>query len=239
MTASDIVYRALRLIGVYEAGETPDANIGSSALYALNRIIESLNNEGLIAYNTVNSTHTLVADTGSYTIGSGGTYDTTRPIEIISAFIRDDNSYDYPLHIIGRKDYDKIYDKTITAYIPTKLYYNPTYSLGYIYLWPVPAAAYTLGITQKVQLTEFASLSATASLPDGYENMYTHLLAVELAPEYNREASLTVQNNAIKYKGDIKRINLQNDIEISDLSDLNMLSGGNIGSYDINSDLYV
>ena len=164
MTAINIVYRALRLIGVLESGETPEANVANDALYVLNCIIKSLNNEGLIAYSTVNDIFSLVAGTGYYTIGSGGTFDTTRPQEIISAFIRDDSDYDHNLKLIGRKEYDRLYYKDASTNIPTQLYYNPTYPLGYIYLWPIPAEAYTIGITQNVQLTEFASLAATASV---------------------------------------------------------------------------
>jgi hypothetical protein len=240
MTASNIVYRALRLIGVLESGETPDANIASDALYVLNRIIESLNNEGLIAYNTVNDTFSLVASTSLYTIGSGGTYDTTRPQEIISAFIRNDSNYDYPLTIIGRKEYDNLHYKASESDVPSKLYYNPTYPLGYIYLWPSPAGAYTIGITQRVQLTEFSSLADTVTLPDGFENMFVYLLAVEFSPEgAGRDASQTVIAKARECKENIKRINNQNNRSRANLSDLNMLSGSSYGSYDINSDTYL
>ena len=90
-----------------------------------------------------------------------------------------------------------------------------------------------------MQLTEFATLAATASLPDGFENMYAHTLAVELAPEYGGEASMTVQRKAEEYKGSIKRMNSQNTKEHANLSGLNILSGGSSGTYDIASDTYV
>jgi hypothetical protein len=183
-TANDLITRALRLISVIGTGRrSPTANEAADGLVALNAMMESFSLErGLIHY-LLEETHTLTTNVGSYTIGSGGDINTTVPVRIENAFIRDSNSYDYPLEIINNLAYDTVTLKTITSR-PQYLYFERSYPLGTIYLLYLPNLAETLHINSWKQLQTFSGLTTALSMPIGYEDMIVYNLAVRLHGEY-------------------------------------------------------
>jgi hypothetical protein len=204
-TALEMIRRSMRLINVLAAGEAPVAQEQNDGLTTLNAMLDSWSINKLNVYALQEDTHTLVAGTATYTIGSGATINTDRPLEIQRAFVRR-GTVDYPLDIIGDKYYAEVPDKTVTG-TPEELYYNPLYPNGSITLFPVPDVAYTLHIYQWEQLQSFTSLTTSLSLPPGYENAIVYNLAVDMAPEYGVEAPSLVMRLASKYLGDVKRKN--------------------------------
>lgn len=211
-TVRDLINGSLRLINVLAEGETASANQHSDALSVLNQMIESWSLENLIIYSTTREEFTLTVSDGSYTIGSSGDFNTTRPVEIERAMIEDQSNtptMEYPLELITPRQWAEITTKDLSSSIPTKLYYDPTYPLGTLNLWPVPSVANKLVLYSKKALTEFTSINNTISLPPGYMKALRFNLAVELAPEYGKEASQTVVSIAVDSKGNIKRKNIK------------------------------
>lgn len=96
-TYNEVILRAMRLLKVKEAGESLAADEAADGLDIVTDIVESWSNERWMQTHITEITHTLVASTGSYTIGSGGDINTTWPVKIQSAFIRDSNNYDTPI----------------------------------------------------------------------------------------------------------------------------------------------
>jgi hypothetical protein len=116
-TASDIVSRSLRLIGVLGQGRrTLTANELADGIDALNSMLESFSLERLMVYQILEENFSLVIGTGSYTIGTGGTFNTTRPVKIENAFLRDSSNNDYSLALIDNAQYDSIPLKTVKYY---------------------------------------------------------------------------------------------------------------------------
>ena len=141
-----------------------------------------------------------------YTIGSSGNFDTTRPLKIESAFLRDSSSYDYPLKIISAQDYNSIFSKSMTS-APTSLYYQPEYTLGKIILDYAPEQAYDLHMDMWVNFTEFAALSTSFALPNEYKAFFVYNLAVSLAEDWDRNVSKTLYAMAKESKEVIERLN--------------------------------
>lgn len=205
-TALDLIKGAMRLIGAIESGETPSSEETSDGLSALNAMMDAWSIERLMVYQILQENFTLSAGTASYTIGSGGTWNTTRPTRIDSAFIRDSSGQDYPIEIITKEQYDAIWLKT-TQSLPEQLFYDPAYPLGTVYWYCVPDASYTAYINSWKQLQSFAGLTTVLALPPGYERAIKYNLALEIAPEYNRMPSAVLAQIANESKAAIKSMN--------------------------------
>jgi hypothetical protein len=153
-TVSDLIKGSMRLIGVIAAGETPSSSESADALSSLNDMLESWSNDGFLIYHRVIENLTLVASTASYTIGSSGAFNTTRPIRIIDALVKESGSDDeVPIRIYNQDEWVQISDKTLTSILPQGIYYDPNFALGLIYVWPVPSANGTLILYSDKPLT--------------------------------------------------------------------------------------
>lgn len=207
-TARDIIKRSLRLLGVYSPGESLSDDSASDGLLVLNSMLDSWNSQSLLIYNIAKVTHTLVSGTGSYTIGSGGDIDTTRPQRVENAYITDSNSQDYHVDILfSDEQYSKIGDKTTQSSYPCYLYYRAAFPLGTILLWPVPDTANTLTLSVWNQISAIANLSTDVALPPGYQRAIEYNLALELADEYGSQPSGVVTRKAMESLSNIKTIN--------------------------------
>lgn len=206
-TAADLISTALKLNGKLGQGEALTSNDATDGLNALNSMLDSWWNERLSVYQILRETHTLTISDRDYTIGSGGNINTTRPVKITNAFITS-NSIDYPMEIIDVKAYDGLSAKTIESDIPHYLYYQPSYPLGIIYLYPTPSAANVLNFDSWKQLQSFSTLTTALSLPPGYQRALEYNLAVELCPLFGMPSpSPTVMKIATESKAAISRTN--------------------------------
>ncbi|HDY64660.1 MAG TPA: hypothetical protein ENH84_00300 [Phycisphaerae bacterium] len=178
-TANEITDGAYRLCGI----RTPDTDQDTDALLALNEMIALWSADGLTVPYLTRETFTLVQGTPSYTIGSGGTFDTVRPMVIEAAMIRDSDSIDSPVDPrLTQEEYNLVPDKSVQGR-PDRLFYDTQYSLGVIYMDPVPEAAHSILLFSRKALTAFASISATMDLPGEYAKALRYNLALDMAPE--------------------------------------------------------
>ena len=216
-SAQTIIDRALRLIGAIASGESPTTDEGTDALTALNAMIDSWRNDRLMVYALSESTLTLTPTDASYTIGTGGNINTTRPVKIESVFCRA-GSVDFPVEVIDKARYDAIPDKTTTSDIPEFLYYDSAVTTGNINLWPVPSTANVLHVTMWTVLSTLAAVGTTVTLPPGYERALAYNLAIEVAPEYEKTVSQEVAKIARESLAALKKINSRQIIAYSELS---------------------
>lgn len=205
-TSLNIIERALLDIGVLEGGGSATAQEASDGLVYLNDLIQSLSNEGLMIYQSVTEGFSVTGAT-SYTMGSGATFSTTRPLSINSAYFRLNGS-DYPVSVVNVDQYNAIVDKSATSDIPDVIYVdygNPNVT---VYFYPVPSSG-TIYFTSNKPLTEQATIATVLAMPPGYERMLRLNLAVEMMPMYG-VLKQDVMALAAKAKMDIKRLNAVN-----------------------------
>lgn len=223
MTASDLIAASLRVIGVLASGETPTYNEQNDALKALNDLIDSWSTQQLLIPTKVREVFPLVANQQTYTMGTSGNFNTTRPQMIENALIQlAQNSpvLEIPMGLLTKEQYQAVILKTTVSTFPLYLYNDQAYPLSNINVWPVPNTAINnLVLYSWKPLTELAAINNALSLPPGYERALKFALAVELAPEYGRPLSDEVAVLAVESKADIKRMNyrpqyLQVDKEI-------------------------
>jgi hypothetical protein len=200
-TATTIIAASFDKIGI----ATPTSAQNTSALTSLNNMISLMGADFMPPYITRYS-HALTIADAEYTIGSGGNFDTTRPLKIETAFLRDSSSYDHYLKIISSKDYNRLYNKSLTA-APEYLYYQPEYSLGKIILDSAPEQAYDLHLDMWVNFTEFAALDTAFSLPNEYKAFLVYNLAISLAEDWDRNVSKTLYAMAQESKNIVERLN--------------------------------
>jgi hypothetical protein len=204
-TALDIITDSLVDLGAIDPSDAVTADEASHGLRKLNEMVASWSLESLADYQILNENFPTVAATASYTIGSGATWNTTRPLRIESAFLRYSGT-DYPLRVLSREEYDRITLKS-TQFMPEALYYEPSVANGLVYLYGVPDAVYSVYLNSLKQLQSFAALTTTVVLPPGYLRAIKTNLSLELAPAYNRKVPEAVLAIARESKAAVKRLN--------------------------------
>jgi hypothetical protein len=202
-TALGIIKSALRKSGVLVMSQDPSADEAQDTLEALNDMLASWSNDSLTVYARTFENFPISAGTAAYTIGSGGTFNTVRPVRIVSAYARLSN-IDYPIKVTTEENYDAVTYKA-NASIPTFMTYSNGYPLATITLYPTPATGYTLYLRTEKPLTEFASLNTTVDLPPGWKRALVYNLAIELASEYGQQVAPEVAEIARDSKNEIRR----------------------------------
>lgn len=182
-TALGIITSAMRKAGVLVKSEAPSADEAADGLEMLNDLLASISNDSMVVYSRTFESFNLSGNVASYTIGSGATFNTVRPVKIITAYIRS-GGIDYPLKLVSDEQYATITLKTASG-IPDFINYTNAFPQATINLYPVPAAAYELFLVTEKQLVTLA-LNDTISMPPGWRRMLVYNLAVEMGPEYGQ-----------------------------------------------------
>ena len=236
-TVRQLINRSLRLVGAISSGETATADEMQDTLTALNGMLEQWSNEGLAVYEQVDESFSIVADQYSYTIGTGGDFDTDRPLRIINAIVRDSNGQDYPVGIITSDQYQSISNKTDSgSTYPRYMYYDTSYPLGNITFYPVPSENSTLIMTMWQQFTTYDTdeLSEEVQVPPGYNDAIVYNLALRIAPEFGIQAiNPEIRETAVRTMANIKRVNTKPRVAAMDAAIMGSGYKGNAlsGSY--------
>lgn len=188
-TVADLIALALTDAGIVGLGQTASAEDTNNAFKRLNWMVSQWARKRWLVYHLIDVVKTSTGAT-SYTVGTGGDFNTTRPDRLESAFARQvlpsvSQQIDYPMEIIqSREDYNLIALKTLGTW-PSMVFYDSDYPLGNVYFWPVPASGqFDLHITVKQPLAQFAALTDTINFPPEYEGAIYHNLIVRLRSAY-------------------------------------------------------
>ena len=169
-----------------------------------------------------------VNEAGTYTVNISQTVASTtinayyeRPLTINSSFVRvNTNSngqpivnggLDYPVAILNVEDYEMIGLKTLNGPWPKALYYQPTETLGNLYVWPNPSQG-EMHIFVDNLFTRFTTLNDIILLPQGYINAIRWCLAERLMPMFGKVSQVQIamiQQYAAQGKSTIKRTNMR------------------------------
>ena len=181
-TARTLIKKAMQKAGILTKTETPSSDEASDALDTLNDLLASLANENLMVYYRATEQFSLVAGTATYTIGTGGTFNTSRPVSIVSAYYRI-GDIDYPLTQISDENYDDYVDYKTLSSLSEVFTYDNGFPLGRMTLYPVPSGSWNIYIRMEKPLTSL-TLDNDVELPPGWLQFLIYQLAVLLAPEY-------------------------------------------------------
>jgi hypothetical protein len=220
MTVRDYLASSLRLLGVLAPGEALHEQDYTDALAAFSRMLNSWSAERLTIYSQNRSENALVNGTQRYTIGTGGTWTQARPLWIDGAGYLDASGLETPIEVISRTRWQNNSIKSDSGPRPEGIFYNPTYPLGAIDVWPVPNAEAATGeiviYSPLAPLTSAASLDTAISVPEGWEEALIYNLAMRLAPTYGQAPAEDVRELARELKANIKRPNILADEMIID-----------------------
>lgn len=207
-TSQTLIDRAARLVSAVGSGESCTPDESADGLIALNAMLEAWQIDKLDVWAFVDTAHSLVAGTQSYTVGPSGNFNLTpRPAKIEECFVRYSNT-DSPVDLITSEQWNALPSKTDTATYPDRAYYEPTLATGTLLVYPKPSAVSSLHIVTWQVVTTLAALSTSIALPPGYERAIAYNLAVEWAgPEFGLKPSADVQRIAMESHGAIKRAN--------------------------------
>jgi len=215
VTARDIVTRALKTLGVLAAGETPTAEDASDALDALNDMVDSWQLERLFIHEIVRTVKTLAASTATYTIGTGGAINVTRPTWIDAARVILDlaatTPTEIPIEVFSDQKWQDIRQKTLTSSLIQGIWFDHAWSagLGLIYVWPIPTTGTTRLVIYAPGLAvgAFVDLNTDYTFPPGYRDALHYSLAVRLAPEFGKPLDGLVAQLAVDSLAKVKRAN--------------------------------
>ena len=193
-SARTLITTALEDIAVVGDGETVPAAKMASGLQRLNTILGNLFALGIGVFATTKENFTLTANDPTYTIGSGGDFDTVRPNQVLGGFIRIGTT-DHPVTTIFERDYRRLSLKSLTGR-PRQVFYQPEYPLGIINLFYTPDSAYDYHIWMNKPLAEISSLSTALTLPPEYKLMLETRLAIISAPRYGKRVPRELKDTA-------------------------------------------
>jgi hypothetical protein len=208
-TAADIIALSLKDIGVLDAHETPDANMMKDALTTLNQMLAQWQISSNYIYAQTDVTFNP-SGAITYTIGTGGTINVSTPPNIDYAFYRI-NDQDFPIEILGSfEEYQEgIGLKNIgTGAFPECLYFNPSYPLGVIYIYPTPATG-TIHLGVPTQLPNYTASANALTLPPEYELAIRFSLDEILAAMFGTSLRPDIQQLAIKTRRQMKLNNFR------------------------------
>ena len=198
-TAGDIIRLALRDAGVVGVGQTPLNEDTDDSLSRLNMMIGQWAQKRWLVYHLKDI---IYQSTGalSYTIGTGGQFNTPRPDRIESAFARQNSAttlpIDYPIDMItSREEYNRIALKSLASF-PQFLFYDSDFPLGNLFWYPVPNNAFELHVSVKDQLGQFPNLTTQIVLPSAYFDAIYYNLQVRLRDAYDMPPKESTTNLA-------------------------------------------
>jgi hypothetical protein len=172
--AYNYIKAAMRLIGAISSGEAPTTDEYADALASLQYMLRSWSSQDLNIHCTTQESF-AVSGAEYYTIGSGGTFNTTRPTSIRGAYL---DSKDNQYKILTESEYRSQ---------SSGLWYSPEYPLGKIYLYPADTG--TLYLDTLKPITELTATGDYLYVPPEYDEAIRYNLAVRLAPEFGKPIS--------------------------------------------------
>jgi len=193
-TLNSVLMGALKLAGVVGEGQTPAAYVIADALHSLNLMTDLWSSQGV--FFPTRETLAVTSGVSSYTIGTGGVFNTSRPVSVRDSHILI-GTQEYPVKAITHSQYEGIGNKALTGR-PYLMHMLPTMPTGTIKLFPVPDANYSLILVSLKPIPTYttASLPAATGLPPGFDMAIEYGLAMIVAAQKGRTLSQPVYSIA-------------------------------------------
>ena len=208
-TALDLITGALRKIGQYAPGEPLSYNDAADAMDVLNGMLDIWSNQKYFAYNNIETTFILQPGKIKYTVGPGAEIDMQRPIRITTAYSRrttGNGAVDFGCDVFSLQQYSAIGLKMQPGPWPKYMFYNMSYPLSSLTLYPMPNQLGEMHFWSD-QLLQALALTDSLNLPPGYYLGLQFSLAELLCTEYGIAVPKGVERFAREFKAVIKATN--------------------------------
>ena len=202
-TVRDLINRAYKDLTVLGEGDTATAEMMTDGLDVFNDIIDLWNAQELTLFQVQEETFSL-SGAQSYTIGSGGVWNTTRPEHIESIWYRRD-SVDYPVELLDSVGWGRIELKSDSTDWLYCAYYDAAFPLAKVYVHSLASTGSVL--IQSRKLLSSGTLDTVISLPAGYAVTIRAEIASRLAGQFGKEVSASILRNAAEGMKAIKSRN--------------------------------
>ncbi len=198
-TALDIVTQAMAEILATNLDETPQAADAEFGLKKLNRLLDAWNADGRYVWTVQFNQYPITPNLQPHTIGPNPVAPFTaqpvwvvnqRPVKLVEANIILNTvtpPIRYPMNVRDAAWWAAKRSYAVTGTLPTDVYYEPEWPLGFVYIWPVPLVAYNMELITWALLNE-VQLNTTVSLPQGYADALIYNLAVSICPSFGKLA---------------------------------------------------
>jgi len=208
-TVLGIITDAMQDAGIIASNEVPNATDGQKAFRLLNRMLDADSTEDLMIYQIAEEVFNLISGQQTYSMGLGGDFNTSRPVNITEIYMRDTNGNDLPVNLLEYQEYANIISKQVPATIALSAWCNSGSTNWEISFWPIPAqTSYRAVVWSWKPLSSFTALTDNISFPPGYEDYIESNLAVKCCIAFNIPVPTALAEWAASAKNKIKKINV-------------------------------
>lgn len=185
VATSTMILSSLISIGEKSIGGSLSSAEQAHYLNKFNAFLDSLATERLLVPYITTDSFSLSAGTSSYSIGTGATVNTARPVKLLGAYIRQSDNTDIPIKVIELDNYSEIVNKLQTGAWPEVVYYDGGFSAtssGTLVFAPVPTSTATVFLNSQKQFASVSTVTQDVQLPPGYQRMIESNFAIECSP---------------------------------------------------------
>jgi hypothetical protein len=191
---------------VVAAEETPSPSELTDALYAANDVLASWSPQILPITPLTLETFPLTGSL-SYTMGTGGAFNTTRPVKIEAVAITSTGGSRHPARLVTIEEFESRLDTTLTGLFAEMCFCDGGFPLMLLVFHPKPASGGSVEISSYKPLQPFQNLTDIVTLMPGYTRALRWALAYEMAPEFGRPVTQELASLAADAKTSITGLN--------------------------------
>lgn len=192
VAADDVVNRALRLCGTYDATNPPTSQDYTNIHLALNMMIKAWIRRGLPMWQVVNVQVPMLQGVNTYQVGpyatGTGAVVTDRILKVMQAFIRDSNNFDTPIENLSIQEYQMYGAKGSLGVVNSYLYRPINDTVGnssYFNVYPTPSdSTRTIFFTVLTTLNDVNLGTDPLDFPQETYMALSWCLANEISMEY-------------------------------------------------------
>lgn len=187
------------LIGV---GQTVNGEQIVMGMRKLTDLINLWQTQGLKLWLNVDTPITLVAGTGTYTLGPGGSIDMTKPLRVVEAYYATADGIRRPLTPLAWADYVRLSTVNQSGSINSYFADKRATQLSVLF-WQAPdatAATGTAHLVLQTQVTNFINLTETMNFPLEWRIALRWGLADELSTGQPQAIMDRCQQRALAYR---------------------------------------
>jgi len=207
-SANDIIEAAMVKATIIYPGESVPASKSTQVFNDLNNMLESWSLERLMVYAGYLENFALVAGQSEYTYGTGGDFDSDRPVKLDNETYVRSGGLDHYVALKPLDIYRRLAGKEELG-IPRFLSFNPEFPLFKVFLYPTPSAADQIYFNAVKQLVSFPDKTTSVVLPPGYSRAIILNLAIEICPGFNKVASAELLGLATSAVASIRKVNVR------------------------------